>query len=176
MASNIHQDAEIRAIVEQELPIELELKSRMKLFTKSFTLCPGLWKQIKDICVLDWQSVAFDEGNIHDIPEGSGVYAFAVVPEGNMLPDASYITYVGKAKSLRKRFRQYVYEQRRAKRQHIYEMLNLWKSNIRFLHSTIDDQDDVREVELQLINGIFPPYNRSDFLGIIGNAADEARR
>lgn len=177
MSYSIHEESSVRARGKEAFAADMDVHMRAKLHMQQFLLFPEVWKEIPLLYPLDWREVEFKKENTSLIVESKGVYVFSVRIFGNMVPPSGYITYVGKASNLQKRFKQYLDEEDykgTSPRFHIAKMLNLWSNCISFIYATIENDTDEINVERALINGIHPPYNRKDFTGTYGKAIRDA--
>lgn len=177
MSYSIHDETALRAQGSDALMGCMNIHSRAREHMQKFLLFPEIWEKIPPLHSLAWQEVKFSKEDRDTITENKGVYVFSVRMLGNMVPPSGYITYVGKASNLRRRFDQYLREKEfkgTSPRFHIAKMLNLWQNCINFIYATVEDTLDESLIEKTLINGIHPPYNRADFSGSYGKAIREA--
>jgi hypothetical protein len=141
----------------------LRASDKLKGFTKPFVLSPKNWKRLALPVTLNWKTIAFSKGNIAKLPEEAGVYTFVVKPNIAGHPECSYLMYVGETKdqTLRKRFSQYVQEQKQTEksRPFVWEMLNRWSKHLVFCYATVADTSLIRKIEDGLIEAFLPPVN-----------------
>lgn len=153
----------------------------LKAYRKTFILSPPQWDGFM-IEGLDWKNVKFSAENKAQIPEVRGVYCFIIKFVHEAIPSNGHIAYVGLVadkndRTLRIRYADYLRDQRRPKRVHIYELLNRWKDNIYFYYAEVPDrQVSLSTIETALLDAIVPPYNRKDFSGKFGAIVMEAFR
>ena len=140
-----------------------------------FHLVPNQFIRFHSDISLEWREVAFARDNISDVPDGRGVYAFAVGINGGGLPPHGYVMYVGQAgdgeSSLRQRFKSYFQEQKRPKRRGIHRMLNKWTNVLSFVFAEIEDHSvKLKDIERKLNDALLPPYSRNDFSAEVRDA------
>jgi len=126
-------------------------------------LSPERWASFATPVQLSWAVVKFDQSQQDHIPDDKGgVYTFVVKPGITDHPECAYLLYVGKAEqqSLRKRFVQYFYERNARKgRPKVQKMLNLWERHLWFCYATIEDTNQISDIEQSLIGAYLPPMN-----------------
>jgi len=141
----------------------------LKSFAMRFVLSPQQWATFNSPIGLTWQRVKFDRLNSENVPNTTGIYAFAVEYPDSQLPPHGYVMYIGITKSdgggnLRKRYQQYLNEKRVLKRPKIHYMLNKWSQQLYFHYAVVTDPVcDVRGLEQQLCDAMIPPCNKNDF-------------
>ena len=112
---------------------------------------------------MSWHYVKFVEANQDQIPEFSGVYFFIVNPRSANIDRHYIILYIGKAKNLKKRFKDYFQERYGAKdndREHVKKMLMVYKNRIDFAYCRIDHYE-TQKVEDMLVEAFCPCCNRA---------------
>ena len=92
-----------------------------------------LWKEQWDAYIappisLNWKCVKFEENSAAQIPTEKGIYAFVIEPRLPQFPSHGYVTYIGETghnsnRNLRKRFRDYLNDKKKPKRNLIHSML-----------------------------------------------------
>ncbi|MCY3794148.1 MAG: GIY-YIG nuclease family protein [Gammaproteobacteria bacterium] len=88
------------------------------------------------------------------VPEQSGVYAFCRVSRSNGLPFELNVVYIGRAKNLRRRFREHM----NPMTEHNWQLFNALKgSAIEFWYT---EADDIEPLEKALIQVIDPDFNQ----------------
>lgn len=148
--------------------------SLLKNFQQHVVLSPSRWHSFSPNPPLQWQSVRFGAATINNVPEQRGIYAFVVQFQDHSivpiaLPSHGYVMYggiaghVGASRTLRDRFRDYLRDQRRAKRVQIWSMLNKWRDDLFFHFSVVSDTTDLGTMEYALNDAIIPPYVTNDF-------------
>jgi len=153
----------------------------LRKYRKTFILSPEQW-QLLNIPRLAWRNVKFSRENKVNIPQVRGIYLFMIKNETNLLPPHGYIAYVGltgddRERTLNDRYGDYLRDQSRPKRIHIYELLNRWRNDIYFYFAEIPDRAvSLSEIETNLLDSLIPPYNRKDFTGEFGRIVEEAFR
>lgn len=137
-------------------------------YQRNFVLCPSFMNTASEIPELNWESVKFNAENV-TLPRQQGVYAFSINMVNDNLPMNSYILYVGKAgdlnsqNTIRKRYQDYIREQRTKTRPKIHRMLNLWEGHLTYHYAEVEDGISTGEIETQLTTIFIPPYNTNDF-------------
>jgi len=130
-----------------------------------FYLWPLKWRAYPTTKIYDWTAVKLtraEHGNIPDVP---GIYTLLVQPGIAGHPATSFLMYVGRAKSLRQRFGNYLGPEKKATgRPKIFELLNRYPDNVCFCYTKVSSKDnyneaDLYEVELALWEAYIPPQN-----------------
>ncbi|WP_241823918.1 hypothetical protein [Vibrio crassostreae] len=142
----------------------------MRAYTQDFTLIPHYYNEfIEDIPALEWTSCKFMDPNV-DIPDEQGVYAFSVEFSNGILPNNSYVMYVGKGgelgnnSSISKRYRSYFkYENAPHDRPKLHTLFSLWKDHITYSFARTPAGVSPGEVEKKLNNILQPPFSYMDF-------------
>ena len=128
--------------------------------TYRFTLSPSLWSSLHIPIQLNWSRVKFEPASASKVPNDLiGVYTFVIEPNIANL-DLGYLLYVGMTRqNFRARFRAYLRHQReeRTKRPRVQEMLRTWSDHLSFNFAPIDEIEDVKSVEDELIIALKPP-------------------
>jgi len=151
----------------------------LRNYKKSFILSPAQWKSFK-VKGLEWESVQFGDNEKSNVPDERGVYCFMIEHRDSSFPSHGYMAYVGLVghnnnRTLRLRYADYLRDQKRAKRVHIYELLNKWKGSIYFHYAPVKDKRrSLKKIETALLDAIVPPYNKKDFSASFGSVAREA--
>lgn len=131
-----------------------------------------LWKQKWSDCtvsVTSWHVNKLEQAEKTRIPTDSGIYTLLLQPGILNHPACSYLMYVGKAKSLRTRFGQYLTTERR-KREQMISLLNKFDSHIFFCYTLIPESD-LDTFETAIIKAFMPPCNekiKSSVQGVKG--------
>lgn len=146
----------------------LDLAGILKAHELSFKLVPAHLTGFSSKVTLGWEAVRFVPANANAVPNRKGVYAFVVEEPGKGLPPHGYVMYVGKAgdgaHSLRKRFQNYLQDQKRPRRPNIYHLLNRWRGVLSFYYAEIENATiQLTEVETALNDALVPPFNKKDF-------------
>lgn len=145
----------------------------LKKYKKEFILSPLQWRNF-NITGLTWHKVRFCEENRLTIPEVRGVYCFMIEHRNDSFPPHGYMAYVGlvgqgNSRTLRIRYADYLRDQNRPKRIHIYELLTRWKNCIYFYYAPVPDRrKSLAKIETALLDAIVPPFNKKDFTGTFG--------
>jgi hypothetical protein len=146
----------------------------LKNYQQSFILHPQQWRNFQNQARLQWQSIKFEQASLLSIPNVRGIYMFVVQFQDHSVltirfPLHGYIMYGGitgkeaNTGTLRKRFKNYLRDQKRAKRVQIWSMLNKWKDDIYFHYSTIAPRVNLGSLETDLNDAVIPPLVTNDF-------------
>lgn len=123
----------------------------------SFILMPKRWQQYRDSH--QWIVHPCDKTQKVLIPDAPGIYTFLVQPGIASHPSCSYLMYVGKATSLRRRFGQYFSERNRTTgRPNIIFLFNKFEGNLWFCYTAVA-KPQLASVENALIDAYMPPLN-----------------
>lgn len=135
-------------------------RQEAKSHVQDFTLWPKIWNSFKLNITLTWDERTFESSEANNIPEEPGVYTFVIKPEIASHPACAYLVYTGKAKDLKRRFKQYL-EVQNQKRRHspkIEQGLMQYKGYLFFIYSLLKKKS-ITKVEQVLIDGFIPPWN-----------------
>lgn len=131
----------------------------MKSHAHEFILWPRQWEQYKLTTNLIWEVHRLDDAERAKIPNVAGVYTLLVQPGIADHPGASFLMYVGKTKSLNRRFGEYLNEGKRITgRPKLFRLLRKYPNNIWFCFSRVSAKK-LRKVEDDLIVAYIPPAN-----------------
>jgi excinuclease UvrABC nuclease subunit len=123
----------------------------------SFILMPKLWQEYR--VSHNWVMHPCNQAQKSLIPDIPGIYTLLVQPGIASHPSCSYLMYVGKATSLKRRFGEYFSERKRATgRPNIIFLFNKFENNLWFCYTTIN-KDQLSSVENALIDAYMPPLN-----------------
>ena len=129
----------------------------MKAHEYSFILWPKQWISYRDIH--DWQLFKLISEKKKEIPSKPGIYTLLVQPCVANHPASSYLMYVGRTKSLKRRFSEYLNEKNlETGRPKIYRLLNKFTDNIWFCFTEVSE-DKLIAIEDGLISAYVPPAN-----------------
>lgn len=132
-------------------------QDEMKAHEHHFILWPRQWEKYHD--THNWKICRLNEMEKDQIPNRSGVYSLLVQPGIANHPACSYLMYVGKTKSLRRRFMDYLNERKcETGRPKIFRVLNKYKDYVCFCYTTVR-KDDLSGVEDNLLVAYIPPNN-----------------
>ena len=127
-----------------------------------FTLWPRRWGTYPELH--EWQTIRLDTLEKKNIPDCPGIYTLVAVPQIANHPACSYLMYVGKTKSLRRRFGEYLSQERRESgRPKIFRFLHLYTDHVWFCF-TLVQSTSLDSVETGLRDAYIPPLNE-DFSG-----------
>ena len=128
------------------------------------------WKEIKFLN----ESATDINNNINTVPnDKGGIYVFVLKPD--LVPCVhKYILYIGRvqhseSQNLRKRFREYVHDQRSA----IMQMRETWGKDLYIRYLPLTNNTLICALEKELIRTIIPPCN-SEYPGILNKAMKAA--
>ena len=122
-----------------------------------FTLWPRQWGTYSKCH--KWQSVRLDGSEGGNIPDSPGIYTLVAVPHIANHPFCSYLMYVGQSKSLRRRFREYLSQERKETgRPKIFRFLHLYQDHVWFCY-TLVQSTSLDSVESGLRDAYIPPLN-----------------
>lgn len=144
-------------------------RQEIKEHVRRFLLFPEFWndpnKHINH--KIEWENILFQEANLNLIPNKSGVYCFVVIPPtSSFLFETRYLFYIGKATSLRIRFKNYIDEKnnigigKQKPRIKVQEMLNDYYGCIYFFYAELAS-GLIGNVEDKLLNLYMPYVNTS---------------
>ena len=106
-----------------------------------------------------WAIYQLEHSKINQIPEGPGVYSLCILPAIAGHPSCSYLMYIGKTNSLKRRFREYLSSERKATgRPKIYHLLNKYSDYLCFCYIEVSP-DHLTQVEDQFLIAYVPPAN-----------------
>ncbi|MDX2076627.1 MAG: GIY-YIG nuclease family protein [bacterium] len=130
----------------------------------NFTLMPQSWISYKKHMTLFWEKIPFSKLSITSIPTKLGIYAFCLEPGISDNLQIRYLMYIGRAKNLRVRFRQYINEETSDKgRKEIRKLISLYKesNHLFFYYAVLDGLGlSLNDVESELIRSFLPPTNK----------------
>lgn len=148
----------------------VEAVERFRAERRSFYLSPERWNSSRVDIKLEWEEVRFTDAYKDNIPDKRGIYAFIVRHINDHFPVHGYIMYVGitgdvsASRTLKKRFRDYLQEQKRNKRPKVHYMLQKYPDNLYFNFVPLEDEDvDLGQLEIDLNDTLVPPVGRKDF-------------
>lgn len=130
-----------------------------------FKLYPQLWGNINISNYYNakaWTPIAFQRSNQPTIPESSGIYMFVVAPRCGNINDHSYIFYVGQTLDLRRRFGDYLTEQKGRgpnPRKEVVQFLSYFKDYL-FFYYTVIPSTELDDAENLLKDNFTPPANK----------------
>ncbi len=136
-------------------------QNELQHHTHSMCLWPKQWTAYPNRVPCTWQQCRLVQANKATIPEGPGVYTLVIASEVAGHPQGSYLMYVGKANSLRKRFGDYLTKERReGGRPKIFRLLNMYDPHIWFCY-TEAPLANITTLEDDLTEAFIPPCNDS---------------
>lgn len=124
-----------------------------------FILSPEKWSAYRDKRITGWKLVRLQKTERSSIPSVSGIYTLLVQPLVAKHPSCSYLMYVGQAVNLRKRFGEYLSQERKASgRPKVFRLLNVYDKHIWFAYADVPE-NQLNAVEDGLIEAYLPPCN-----------------
>lgn len=124
-----------------------------------FILSPKHWAEYNDQTITKWDVVRLNKSQRSNVPRRPGIYTILVQPRIANHEACSYLMYVGKAVSLKKRFSNYVNAERRASgRPKLFRVLNLYEDYVWFAFADVP-RPKLKVVENRLIAAHLPPCN-----------------
>src|SRR5207249_11051749 len=91
----------------------IRIQDEMKAHTREFALWPLKWQEYVPGNYA-WQLRRLHAADVNTVPDSAGVYTLLIQPGIATHPSCSYLMYVGRSDSLRRRFRDYLGPERRA--------------------------------------------------------------
>ncbi len=132
-------------------------QNQLKAHTHDIPMWPVKW-----ITYLDkhtWEIHELQLSSVSNIPNESGIYTLLIMPRIADHPACSYLMYVGQAKSLQVRFRQYLTSERKESgRPKIYRLLNIYSDYMFFCFTRVSETN-LNTVEHRLIDAYVPCCN-----------------
>ena len=140
------------------VPIDIiQTQNEMRNHQHTFTLWPQRWETCSE--TYDWQITKLSCKDRGIVPNSSGIYTLLAVPNIAGHPACSYLMYVGQSKSLRRRFREYLSQERtESGRPKIFRFLNMYSDQVWFCF-TLVHQSHLDAVENGLRDAYVPPLN-----------------
>lgn len=125
-------------------------------------LYPNYWEIINGLPNYPWKSIAFNENNLHLIPNEPGIYSFVINP-GKVNHPQRYLGYIGKTeRTLQIRYRDYLREANNPRgRPKVLRLLNKWQNYIDFCYF-VYQENNIGDIEDNLISAFVPVFN-SDY-------------
>ena len=143
------------------MPVNDILKEQDDLVSHAhrFFLWPRAWLGFANNIPLAWQLNRLATVEAPNVPASPGVYSLLVRPEIADHPACSYLMYVGKTRSLRRRFREYLLrEKQETGRPKIFRLLMKYPDHVWFCFANTP-LDAIDELEDALIRAYMPPMN-----------------
>lgn len=140
---------------------ELEGQDEFAASGYSFTFWRRQWENYRDDYQLSWETKRLDGAEKGGVPNEPGVYTLVLKPGIANHPECAYLMYVGKAKSLRRRFGDYLSEELRRsprRRPKIFRAIRKYPDHIYFCFARIPAAH-ITAAEHVLIDAYIPPLN-----------------
>ena len=136
----------------------IKVQDEMKAHMREFVLWPLRWQQYTPGNHA-WHLQRLRPDDVNNIPESAGVYTLLIQPGIASHPSCSYVMYVGRSDSLRRRFREYLGPERRATgRPKIYRLLHRYSDYLWFCFTEVEAAR-TKDVEDALMTAYVPPEN-----------------
>ena len=130
-----------------------------KIHTHDMVLWPSRWQVYNYSGIGTWHTYRLGASERSNIPGQPGIYTLIVKPGIAGHPACSYLMYVGKTSSLRRRFGNYLNEKNRETgRPKIIQLLNKYPDNLWFCFTQLPESE-LSSAEDALINAFVPPCN-----------------
>ncbi|MEF1327819.1 hypothetical protein [Vibrio sp. M260121] len=150
--------------------VALQRTMLLRAYTQDFTLIPHYYNEyIDELPTLEWTSCKFKDPDV-DVPDEKGVYAFSIAFDNGILPNNSYVMYIGKGgelgndSSISKRYSTYFkYENAPYDRPRLHTLFSMWKDHITYSFARTPAGVSPGEVEQKLNNILQPPFSFMDF-------------
>jgi excinuclease UvrABC nuclease subunit len=131
----------------------------LKAHTHDMRLWPRQWLAYPNRFTCTWNQSQLIPANQVSIPPSPGVYTLVIRSGVAGHPFGNYLMYVGKTKSLQRRFGEYLTSERREDgRPKILRLLNRYDPHIWFIYTTTN-LNDITTLEDDLTEAFLPPYN-----------------
>lgn len=129
--------------------------------TVNFILSPEFWAECELDVELKWKGpIEFPDTDGIPTDKG-GVYCFLLQPTHGLVPDTSYLLYIGQAKKFRSRYYSYRsdYNNYNVERLPVTTMLHKWVGQLFYYYAVIKDLSLLDSVEICLTNALIPPIS-----------------
>ena len=127
-----------------------------------FVLWPRQWATYSESH--NWHQTKLVASERQSVPDSSGIYTLVAKPSIADHPACSYLMYVGRSKSLRRRFGEYLNKERKPSgRPLMFQFLNVYSEHAWFCF-TLVDFSSLESIEARLRDAYIPPLN-DDFRG-----------
>ena len=125
----------------------------------AFFLHPTYWLKCACDDIASWQMVKLSQAGKDYVPSEPGIYTLLVQPGIVCHPACSYLMYVGKTTTLKRRFREYLHEaQRETGRPKIMRLITKYPDHTWFCFRIVS-AENLERVEDALIAAYLPPAN-----------------
>jgi len=151
--------------------LEMDKIDAAKAHLQQFILWPAMWHSFNlDLSKFKWEQVRFQSKFKSKVPAKNGVYSFVIQPQIANHPHCSYLMYIGQTtdQDLRKRFEQYIQEQKgkRNSRAKVGMFLKKYKDHLFYVFLPLDNKLAPKDVESELLKAFLPPINDADALPV----------
>ena len=137
----------------------IEEQDELAAHRYEFYLWPKQWLGYTRSDCRDWRWRRLKDGERQNIPNKPGIYTLLVQPGIAKHPRCSYLMYVGKTRSLRERFRQYLGKERtETGRPKIMRLMSKYENHMWFCFAYVP-RLRLGTAETALIEAFIPPCN-----------------
>jgi len=137
--------------------VDIVEQDEKKAHEIEFVLWPRQWKTYTNLH--NWITIPFEDNAKSQIPDVSGIYSFIIKPGIAQHPACAYLMYIGKTKSLRRRFGEYLNHSKTSKgRPKIVRFLIKYSGYLKFCYTTVSTHN-IGAIENGLIKAYLPPAN-----------------
>jgi excinuclease UvrABC nuclease subunit len=134
-------------------------RNEAKAHTHQFMLWRRMWEEYANGYELEWNTHRLEANQAGQIPEEAGVYSLILQPGIANHPACVYLMYVGRTNSLRRRFGEYLNQERRITgRPKIFSLLNMYPNHTWFCCAILPE-NEIEAAEEALIAAFIPPKN-----------------
>ena len=122
-----------------------------------FALWPRQWATYSKTHI--WHQTKLVASERQRVPDRSGIYTLIAKPNVADHPSCSYLMYVGRSNSLRRRFGEYLNKERKPSgRPLMYRFLDIYSEHVWFCF-TLVDCSSLESIEIGLRDAYIPPLN-----------------
>ena len=148
----------------------VDLVRSYKQFETRFWPTPDNLMSFTPAIPLNWIKVKFERANRNKVPKTRGIYAFVVLGNHQSLPPHGFVMYIGQAgdsnsaRTLNKRYGEYLREKKVNKRAGVHYMLSNWSTCIYFCYAEVPSPGiNLKRLERSLNDSMIPPFSTNDF-------------
>ena len=146
--------------------VDLLETGQLRAHARRFILWPRQWQTYS--LTHKWTIEPLNTSRVRKIPASSGIYTILLQPGIAGHISCSYLMYVGKTKSLRRRFGEYLRKERkRTARPLMSDFLTRYDDYVLFCYTLIDEKNLII-IEEGLKNAYVPPLNKQ-YSGELGH-------
>lgn len=164
LAAQTQAVAEMLSAVVPGTPVRPSWGPVIRQFRRPFFLAPPLWARYAGPHDIVWECVDFAESELKKVPlDKVGVYGILIESAIQIPPHGGYLIYVGMTdhQSLQIRFDQHLKKLHKIDwdQYKLTVAIRMWKNHLRFCYAPVDDPDDVKAIESELLTCHLPPCN-----------------